>query len=466
MRRVANPLESLDSGPSGRHTMPMRVRLGGLLFSIVFSTVAAALLAGVAPRVEAGLDSAIRPPGPRSPADAAPRAARNPSGDATAASAGRPRWKRRIDRVVSGRSVGVAVHLDDTVLYKRAATRRRVPASNQKLLASMVLLEAFEPTDRLATVAAAPALAGGVVTGDLWILGRGDPAVTGGGRYRKSLPFRPTGLGTLARRLAAAGVTRITGSVRGGTGYFKHDWWAAGWKDYFPSLYVALPSALTFDGNAADGRHIGDPEWRAARALTKKLRASGIAVKEAPGAGVPPGGLVEAARVESRPLETLLRHMNRASSNFFAEVLGKRAGVIHAGAPGTIAKGAAAIEAYGKSRYVSITAHDSSGLSYANRISARGLARLLDDADEQPWGPALRRTLPTGGQGTLKERLARVRVRAKTGTLVRRSALSGYVWLERRRAWASFSIISNGMAKSKAAAIEDKIVRLLEARAR
>jgi serine-type D-Ala-D-Ala carboxypeptidase/endopeptidase (penicillin-binding protein 4) len=435
--------------------MPVRAR--GILFSIM----AVVLVAGIAPRVQAALEpearTALRHPAP------SPEA-----GDRSPAAEGhdRPRWKRRIDRLVGGRSVGVGVHLDDSVLYERAAKRSRIPASNQKLVASMVLLETFEPTDRIATLAAAPAPVGGVVTGDIWILGRGDPTISGGGSYGKSLTFPATGVGKLAAAINAAGITRVTGSVMGGTGYFEHDWWAKGWKDYFPSLYIALPSALTFNGNVADGRHVADPERRAARALTKKLRAAGTVVEGSAGAGAPPAGLAEVARVESAPMETLLRYMNRTSSNFFAEVLGKRAGVARAGAPGTIAKGARSVEAYASAREVSLVAHDSSGLSYANRVSARGLTRLLDDAEEEPWGNVLRRTLPTGGQGTLEDRLHGARVRAKTGTLVGHSALSGYVWLERRGEWASFSIISNGMDKSRAAAIEDRIVRLLEERAR
>ena len=450
--------EPLDVPRVARHTVPVPVRARGIFFSVV----AVLLVAGVAPRVQAALEpearaaSAVRRPAPSS--QAAERA--------VADSHVRPRWKRRIDRLIEGRSVGVAVHLDGSVLYERAAKRSRIPASNQKLLASMVLLEAFEPGQRIGTLAAASAPVAGVVTGNIWILGRGDPTFSGGGTYGKSLTFPATRVGKLAAAIKAAGITRVTGSVMGGIGYFEHDWWAKGWKDYFPSRYIALPSALAFNGNTAGGRHVADPERRAARALTKKLRASGIVVEGPSGAGSPPAGLAEVARVESAPMETLLRYMNRRSSNFFAEVLGKRAGVARAGAPGTIAKGARAAEAYASARQVSLVAHDASGLSYANRVSARGLTRLLDDAEEQPWGDVLRRTLPTGGQGTLEDRLRGARVRAKTGTLVGHSGLSGYVWLERRGEWASFSIISSGMDKSRAAAIEDEIVRLLEERAR
>lgn len=77
----------------------------------------------------------------------------------------------------------------------------------------------------------------------------------------------------------------------------------------------------------------------------------------------------------------------------------------------------------------------------------------------------MRSTLPAGGQGTLAKRFPRTKVRAKTGTLPGYSALSGYVYLKRRDEWASFSILSRGMTKWRAASVEDQIVELLEERA-
>jgi hypothetical protein len=45
------------------------------------------------------------------------------------------------------------------------------------------------------------------------------------------------------------------------------------------------------------------------------------------------------------------------------------------------------------------------------------------------------------------------------------STLSGWVWLEKAGAWAEFSIMSQGMSKSEATAIEDRIVRIVANRA-
>jgi serine-type D-Ala-D-Ala carboxypeptidase/endopeptidase (penicillin-binding protein 4) len=123
------------------------------------------------------------------------------------------------------------------------------------------------------------------------------------------------------------------------------------------------------------------------------------------------------------------------------------------------------IEGFADARGVRIIAHDASGLSYDNRASTEGIARMLRVAERAPWGEVLRGTLAAGGEGTLKDRLETVTVRAKTGTLIDASALSGWVWLEREDAWAAFSILSSGIDEDRAKSIENKIVRVVAATA-
>jgi D-alanyl-D-alanine carboxypeptidase/D-alanyl-D-alanine-endopeptidase (penicillin-binding protein 4) len=375
--------------------------------------------------------------------------------------AARAPWKRRIDELVAGRPIGVAVARRGRLVYGAKPRVRRIPASNQKLLTSMALLDALGRNARLPTTARVRALGAGVVRGNLWVTGRGDPALGGSPRFGRSLPLPPTWVGRLARRIRDAGVRRIRGAVVGSTGYFRHDWSAPGWRPEFPRLYVALPTALTFGGNVHRGRHIDDPERRFARALTRRLRRLGVDVGRRPRAGAPPPGTRAIARVRSRPLRRLLAAMNHVSSNFFAEVLGKRLAVAHEGPRGTIAGAARALRAWARARGVSVTARDASGLSFGNRISPRGLVRLLGAARRAPWGRALRLSLPRGGQGTLEDRLRRVRLRAKTGTLEGVSALSGWVWQRAGSSWVEFAILSRGLTKLRATALEDRIVRVL-----
>jgi D-alanyl-D-alanine carboxypeptidase/D-alanyl-D-alanine-endopeptidase (penicillin-binding protein 4) len=364
-------------------------------------------------------------------------------------------WMRRIDRLAAGRPISVSVREAGEYLYRRRDDDRRIPASNQKLLLSMAILDTLGPGFRFPTRVMGPAPAKGVIHGDLWILGRGDPT-TGRGQLRR-----------LARSLVDAGIRRVRGSVMGSRSYFARDWWAPGWRWYFPTYHVPRPTALTFRGNRSpNGTHVRDPERRAAAFLTSRLKRLGVRVSGDPAAGRPPGGLVELASDLSAPLAEILRQMNVWSSNFHAEVLGKRLGVESSGTPGTIGAGAVATAAWSADHGAAVTSYDGSGLSYSNRVTAAGLARLLGVAEELSWGRSLRNTLPPGGRGTLDDRLGGVRVRAKTGTLIGVSALSGYVWLERRGTWAEFSILSTGLSKSTAVRIEDAVVRILSDRAR
>lgn len=367
-----------------------------------------------------------------------------------------PRWVHRVDSLVGDRPMSVTIALRGDTLYAHKDWVARAPASNEKLLLSMALLkrlgaDATIPTRLLATERVD---ADGVVGGNLWIVGHGDPEIDA------------LDMAELARVLVEDGIERVRGRVFAGTGPFSRDWWAPGWRDYFPDAYIALPTALTYRFNeAAGGRHLRDPERLAAKALTKKLEARGIEVSGTPGSGSAPQGLVPLATIKSDPLATIMGRMNLVSSNFRAEVLGKMLGAQRLGSPGSIAKGARVIEGFAGSHGVRVVAHDSSGLSYDNRVSAEGIVDMLRVAERAPWGDVLRGTLPAGGEGTLQDRLETVTVRAKTGTLIDVSALSGWVWLEREDAWAAFSILSSGMDEDRAKSIENKIVRVVAANA-
>lgn len=330
---------------------------------------------------------------------------------------------------------------------------------------AMALLDAVPLDKKITTTAYASNVLGGIVAGDLWLVGRGDPTITGRSRYGNSFPFEPTRLGKLARKIKASGVTRVQGKVMGSTGYFSRDWWAPGWKSDFPARYIARPTALTFDGNVNKGKHTSNPERLAARSLRRRLQAIGIEVKGRFGAGKPPAGIVPVARVRSANVGRILQYSLRKSSNFFAEELGKRSGLEKSGRP-SIAGGANAIETWASAGGADVEAFDSSGLSYGNRVAPRDLTDLLGRAEAAPWGPALRSMLPGGGEGTLENRFGDVRLRAKTGTLTSISTLAGWVWLKQTRSWAEFAVMSSGMSKSAAMDVEGRILRIMSRRAK
>jgi D-alanyl-D-alanine carboxypeptidase/D-alanyl-D-alanine-endopeptidase (penicillin-binding protein 4) len=372
---------------------------------------------------------------------------------ASDAGAARPRWVRHIDRIVAGHPMSVAVGDGGHVWYRHRATVARAPASNEKLLLSMALFDQLGVGHTFSVRAAAAGVdADGAIAGNLYLRGSGDPEVA------------DPRLDTVAKHLWQAGVRTIGGHVVGVTGPFRRDWFAPGWKNYFPREYIALPTALTFRGNTSGGRHISDPERRAATYLTRTLRDRGVKIGAGGTAGTGGAGLPTIASAASKPLRTIVLHMDHRSINFSAEVLGK-ALAYTAGADGTIANGAKRICAFEAAHGVAATCHDSSGLSYRNRQTAIGIVRLLWFADRQPWAGALRMALPHANEGTLRHRLGGVRIRAKTGTLINVSALSGWVWSDRADGWVAFSILSSGMNAYTAKGLEDKVVGVLANRA-
>lgn len=374
-------------------------------------------------------------------------------------------WKIKIDRLVGRKHMGVSLADEGRTLYRRRPHRMRIPASNQKLLMSMALLDRAGLDHTFTTTAwiRDGALSAETYKGNLWLTGDGDPTLAGNKTYGTTMPFDPTHLRDLAAAIHQTGIRTIEGRVMGSIEYFDHDWWAYGWKSDFPGDEVAMPTALSVNGNLkANGDPIYRPERRAAEWFTKRLKYKGIEVTGKPGAGVAPTDLAPLAHLNSAPLRQIISYTNRRSHNFFAEMLGKLLGTLRSEPLGTIDKGARAITVWARKRGVEVTAYDSSGLSYGNRVSTAGMVRLLGAAEDRSWGTAFRNGLARGGQGTMEKRpLNGIRVRVKTGTLSGVSTLSGYVYLKRRAAWAEFSIMSRGLTKTRAMEIENKIVRLM-----
>jgi D-alanyl-D-alanine carboxypeptidase/D-alanyl-D-alanine-endopeptidase (penicillin-binding protein 4) len=374
------------------------------------------------------------------------------------ASAERATRSRRTLAVEAGRIIGrlpisVSVRVRDQLLYAHDGNLPRTPASNEKLLLSMALLARFRPAYRIPTTIEGPLPRHGIVNGTFWLVGHGDPELNDAALRR------------LAKALHARGIRAVRGSVTGVTNTFTRERWAPGWRS-IALQFIALPTALTFDANTSSNGFVFDPERRAAAALTADLRALGVFVSKSAKGGRKPAGAHALATIHSAPLASILSRQNLDSNNFDAEVLTKMLGAAASGPPGTIAKGASAIENWSRRHGVAIVAHDGSGLSYADKISANGMTRLLAAAGTERWGRTLRSTLPTAGEGTLAERLGTLRIRAKTGTLLGQvSALSGWLWLQRSRRWAEFSILSHGMSNPQAVAEEDRLVSMISAHA-
>jgi D-alanyl-D-alanine carboxypeptidase/D-alanyl-D-alanine-endopeptidase (penicillin-binding protein 4) len=147
------------------------------------------------------------------------------------------------------------------VLYAANAQRNFTPASTMKLITTAAVLDALGPQERLRTTleTAGRLDAFGRVLGDVFLVGRGDPSLSG-----RSTGGRPA-FEEMADRLQQAGVRRIEGRLVGHEGYFagprRAERW--GWGDLV-WCYGTEVSALVFNDNcaqlaAAPGERAGEP---------------------------------------------------------------------------------------------------------------------------------------------------------------------------------------------------------------
>jgi D-alanyl-D-alanine carboxypeptidase/D-alanyl-D-alanine-endopeptidase (penicillin-binding protein 4) len=295
----------------------------------------------------------------------------------------------------------------------------RIPASVNKLFTTSTALERFGPDHTFQTEVLAQTApdASGVVFGDLYLRGGGDPS------------FTTASARTLARGLATQGITEVTGRVIGD----ESQWDAVrGGPDsnYRTSIWVGPLSALTLDRGFAGRRFQTDPPRTAARAFDRALERAGIAVDRKPRAGVTPPEAVPVTSWPSPTVAELVARTNTPSDNFFAESLLKALGA-EFGARGSTAAGATVVRAtvagFGaRPRYV-----DGSGLSRRDRTTPHDVVDVISAMDRSPEGAIFDGSLPVAGRtGTLDKRMrktaARDRCHAKTGTLSDVSALAGY----------------------------------------
>lgn len=183
---------------------------------------------------------------------------------------------------------------------------------------------------------------------------------------------------------------------------------------------------------------IDDPAHYAAWRLKALLEQRGLQVTGTARArhrplalGGPPGEAEPLARLTPPPLEASMALVNKPSQNVHSELLLRRLGILRGN--GSIADGIVQVRAM--LEQAGVTAReaeisDGSGMSTYNRISPRGMVKLLRWIDAQPWAGRWRASLPVAGvDGTLAARFRDTplqgRLVAKTGTLNATNALAG-----------------------------------------
>jgi D-alanyl-D-alanine carboxypeptidase/D-alanyl-D-alanine-endopeptidase (penicillin-binding protein 4) len=130
-------------------------------------------------------------------------------------------------------------------LYERNGARLVVPASNMKLLTLSVAAERLGWTHRFETrLESAGSIANGTLTGDLVVVGSGDPSVVA-----QDFTHAPLFL-EWADALRAAGIRRVTGRLIGDDNAFDDESLGAGWAwDYLTAAYAAPSGALSYNEN-------------------------------------------------------------------------------------------------------------------------------------------------------------------------------------------------------------------------
>jgi D-alanyl-D-alanine carboxypeptidase/D-alanyl-D-alanine-endopeptidase (penicillin-binding protein 4) len=339
-------------------------------------------------------------------------------------------------------------------LFARNPDTPLAPASNEKLTVTFTALQELGATYHFRTeVLGRGHQDGAVWRGDVYLKGFGDPTLMS------------LGLEHLAAQLRIAGIARIDGRVLGDESWFDSERTAPGWKAAFFVNECPPLSALAVDRDVYQHHVALEPALAAAGRFRQLLRKHGIPAGAA-GVGRAPDDAYGLAQIESDPLPDVLATMDRESDNFIAEELLKAIGA-EAGDGGTTAAGAAVVRRDLTAAGIPLAGVrivDGSGLSLADRLTARTIAMLLVFAWRDPdLQQPLWLALPVAGvSGTLEDRMrrapARGAVRAKTGTTSRASALSGYV-----RDRYVFAVLQNGLpvAASSARKAQDRFASAL-----
>jgi D-alanyl-D-alanine carboxypeptidase/D-alanyl-D-alanine-endopeptidase (penicillin-binding protein 4) len=356
-------------------------------------------------------------------------------------------------------------------LCARAARRRRPLASNMKLFTTSTALTRFGPEYRVETALLTDgALDGeGVLHGNLYLRGGGDPALGVPSFYDRFLGGLGTNLLGLRRQLREAGVREVAGRLYADDTVFDR---LRGVLDsgYATSPYVGPLSGLAFDSGYADSAAAGfasDPAKLAAETLAGSLRQAGIAIRPEVALAVTPPGAAPLATVRSPQMSRLIATTDVYSDNFFAETLIKLIGA-HFGGEGSTAAGARVVEAFARAHGSGLHAVDGSGLTRGNRASPRQVVRLLEAMRESPLGEEFAADLALAGHdGTVASRMhgsaAEGRCRLKTGTLTGVSNLSGYCFDADGRTIV-FSILMAGVRNLALAHLEqDRIAATIAA---
>src|SRR5579859_1718166 len=369
------------------------------------------------------------------------------------------------DSSLDGVTVAAAVRLADTgeLIYDHHGDQRLPAASSEKLLTSAAALASLGADYRFHTaVLAATPPAAGVISGDLYLKGTGDPTL---------LSSR---FDDLAQQLADQGIKEVRGSLVADDSYFDADRLGFDWSqqdenfayaapisalsvspdadfnsgsvqvDLAPGPVVGAPGAvgltpptsviglvnqlvttaagtprelaaervhgtnqivvsgtMPLDGRPAHPlRSVPDPTAYAADVFRSALDRHGLHVDGPTRAAATPASAGELASLKSVPLADLLYPFLKLSNNPIAEILVKSMGQ-HAVHQGSWPAGLDVMRGYLAERGIDpgrVRLVDGSGLSTADLIAPDDLTLLLAAVQDEPWFEQWYAALPIAGE--------------------------------------------------------------------
>lgn len=300
-----------------------------------------------------------------------------------------------------------------------------IPASTNKLLIAGAATEVLGADHRFTTSVAVTPAVEGVVDGDIYLLGGGDPLLVAGGFELDddvAGSSATTSLDALADAVVDAGITTVLGAVVGDATRYDDQYVNPTW-----GTGIAFVDAGPIGGLVVnDGQTVGrsgrqtDPGQAAAREFARLLRDRGVSVYDGWEAGAVEPGTPVLASIESAPLSSIVADMLTRSDNDTAEMLLKEIGVVGA-SDGTTAAGLRVLDQTVRSWGVPmdhVVLTDGSGLSANNRLTCDTLVGVLDHLADTT---AVEGLAVAGRSGTLIDEFlgspVEGRLVAKTGTL-------------------------------------------------
>ncbi|CAB4552133.1 unannotated protein [freshwater metagenome] len=358
-------------------------------------------------------------------------------------------------------STCVIVELDGRTVYERRSSETFVPASTMKLATAMAALDILGADSKFSTrFVAEKQPKNGVIDGDLYVIGGGDPLLATSGY--KTVFDDPDqfyeDFTKIADALNEAGIRSITGDLIGDDSRYDDVRWVSTWPARYQvgGTVAPLSALLVNDGNtgytdtpneATTNRKAGDSPLLFVQTLRTVLNSKGIAVGGVATTGQAPADAEEISTFDSVPMSEVLTEMLKNSDNTTAELVLKEIG-LQAKGQGTTAAGIEATKESLKRQGFSIddlVMLDGSGLDTGNRMSCELSLALVEAVSQKP---EFSDALPLGGKnGTLRKRMLATpstgKVRAKTGTLNGVNALAGFADTPRGNT-LSFAFIHNG----------------------